>query len=498
MSTSRTHETSSATTTRKWVCVAVALALAGCATTSPMLKPDVSAAPAWNEPAPSNGGSVFPDWWGTFGSAELKQLVEQALTGSPDLAIATERVRQAEAQVRMAGASLFPTIDLGVGASSRSTSGNGSSFTSNASSATLSASYELDLWGRNRSGVRAAQSSLQATAYDRDTARLTLISGVATSYFEVLSLRSRLAIARENLAIAENVRDLVSARVRNGAASALDSSRQEATVLSQRAALLPLEQQERQTLAALAVLIGRVPEGFEVKATGVADLAVPAINPGLPAELLVRRPDLASAEAQLTGANADLAAARAALLPSIQLTGSAGTASAALLSFASGGASTTIGLALSLLQPIFDGGRLRGQKSIAESRERELVENYRKAILAAFKDVEDALVAASHQAQQETVQQEVQAQSREALRLAQVRYREGADDLLTVLDAQRTLFNAQDQLAQLRRNRLEAAVSLYKALGGGWNAAEAGRSSTGSPESAGIENPDMSLPAAAT
>jgi NodT family efflux transporter outer membrane factor (OMF) lipoprotein len=265
----------------------------------------------------------------------------------------------------------------------------------------------------------------------------------------------------------------VAARVRNGAASALDFSRQEAAVLSQRASLLPLEQQERQTLAALAVLVGRIPEGFDVKATGVADLAVPEINPGLPAALLVRRPDLASAEAQLTAANADLAAARAALLPSIQLTASAGTASAALLSFASGGAST-IGLALSLLQPIFDGGRLRGQKSIAESRERELVEAYRKTILAAFKDVEDALVAASRQAQQESVQQQVQVQAREALRLAEIRYKEGVDDLLSVLDAQRTLFNAQDQLAQLRRNRLEAAVSLYKALGGGWSAASAG------------------------
>jgi outer membrane protein TolC len=152
--------------------------------------------------------------------------------------------------------------------------------TTNASSATLSASYELDLWGRNRAGVRSAQSSLQATAYDRDTARLTLISGVATSYFQVLSLRGRLAVGRENLAIAERVRDLVDARARNGAASSLDLSRQEATVLTQRASLLPLEQLERQTLAALAVLIGRVPEGFDVKATGVADVAVPAVNPG--------------------------------------------------------------------------------------------------------------------------------------------------------------------------------------------------------------------------
>jgi multidrug efflux system outer membrane protein len=456
--------------TTKTICIAVALALTGCSTTSRMLKPTVAAPVAWNESA--SGAAVAPDWWNAFGSVELRSLVEHALKGSPDLAIATERVRQAEAQVRIAGASLFPTLDLGVGTSSRSASDSRGSSTSNASSAVLSASYEVDLWGRNRAGVRAAESSLHATTFDRETARLTLIAGVATSYFQVLSLRSRLGVARENLAIAERVRDLVSARVRNGANSQLDLSRQEATVLSQRAALLPLEQQERQTLAALAVLIGQVPEGFEVKAIGVAELAVPAIDAGVPSQVLVRRPDLASAEAQLAASNADVAAARAALLPGISLTASAGTASAALLSFVSGGTST-LGIALSLLQPIFDGGRLRGQVSVSQSRERELVESYRKAILAAFKDVEDSLVAASRQAQQETIQAEVQTQAREALRLAEVRYREGADDLLTVLDAQRTLFNAQDQLAQIRLNRLSAAVSLYKALGGGWSGAGA-------------------------
>src|SRR5262249_26782732 len=146
-------------------------------------------------------------------------------------------------------------------------------------------------------------------------------------------LRSRLDIARENLAIAERVQNTVAVRARNGAASALDVARQDATVTSQRAALLPLEQQEKQTLAALAILTGQVPEGFSVQAKGINDLAVPAIDPGMPASLLTRRPDLASAEAQLTASNADLAAARAALLPSISLTGSAGVSSGALLSF---------------------------------------------------------------------------------------------------------------------------------------------------------------------
>ena len=173
-------------------------------------------------------------------------------------------------------------------------------------------------------------------------------------------------------------------------------------------------------------------------------------------------------QAQLAASNADVTAARAALLPSIKLTGSAGLASGALLSLASGGTTAAIDIAASLLQPIFDGGRLRGQKAVAESRERELVETYRKVILSAFADVEKALAGTSRLGQQEQLQSDVQTRAQESLRLAEVRYRAGADDLLTVLDAQRTLFAAQDQLAQIRQDRLEAAVSLYKALGGGW------------------------------
>ncbi|MGQ0752552.1 MAG: TolC family protein [Betaproteobacteria bacterium] len=183
----------------------------------------------------------------------------------------------------------------------------------------------------------------------------------------------------------------------------------------------------------------------------------------------MRRPDLAAAEAQVAAANGNVAAARAALLPSIELTGSAGVSSTALLSFLSGPQSA-ISLALSLLQPIFDGGRLRGQVAISESRERELVESYRKAILSAFADVEQALVAVSRSAQREALQAQVQQSARNALRLAEIRYREGADDLLAVLEAQRTLFQAQDQLASIRLDRLAGAVALYKALGGGWTA----------------------------
>ncbi len=445
---------------KKLLVVALAGAV-GCATQSPVLTPNVTPASSYSEAAAPGAAELAGDWWKTFNSGELQTLVDEALAGSPDLAIATERVRQAEAQVRVVGASLFPVLN-----GNFDTRKNRSS---ESSSTTLSASYEVDLWGRNAAGVRGAQASLRATAFDRDAARLTLLAGVATAYFEVLSLRGRLGVSRDNLGISERVLGVVEARARNGAVSPLDVARQQAAVLSQRAGLLSLEQQERQTLAALAVLVGRLPEGFEIQATALDLLAVPSISPGLPAELLVRRPDLASAEASLAAANADLSAARAALLPSIQLTGSAGVASGALLAFL-GGPSTGVALAASVLQPIFDGGRLKSQVGIAESRERELVESYRKAILAAFADVESALAASSRLAQREALQVQVQERAREALRLAEVRYREGADDLLSVLDAQRTLFDAQDQLALTRLDRLEASVALFRALGGGWRA----------------------------
>jgi outer membrane protein, multidrug efflux system len=466
---------------RSVMAMTLVVSLSGCAIVSPRLEPDVPVAGAWNESAPADAAAVTPTWWTSFNSPELASLITQALAGSPDLAIATERVKQAEAQVRVAGASLFPQLNLTGGASgqrSGTTDGVTPAVTSSAGNIGLTASYELDLWGKNRSGVRAAESTADASRFDRDTAQLTLVSGVATSYFDVLALRTRLTIARENLDIAQKMMDVVSSRAKNGAATALDVARQEGTVASQKEALVPLEQQERQTLAALAVLLGRPPEGFDVKATGIEGLAVPSIDPGLPSTLLVRRPDLASAEAQLASANANVAVARAAMLPSITLTGTAGLATAALTSLATGGATAAVGLAASLLQPIFDGGRLSGQKAVAESKERELVETYRKAILSSFSDVEQALTATSHLGQQEQLQEDVQTQAREAQRLAEIRYKGGADDLLTELDAQRTLFTAQDALAQVQLSRLQAAVSLYKALGGGWSGAEASAAKT--------------------
>ena len=387
--------------------------------------------------------------------------------------IAAERVRQAEAQVRIAGASLFPQLSFGAGTSRRETRPDGGTWsTSDGSSATFSASYELDLWGRNAAGVRAAESSLRASRFDFETVRLTLVTGVASAYFQVLSLRGRLAIARENLVIAERVLD-GGGRPRAQWRRFRARPRAPAGGGARRCAP-PFRRSNcrsaRRCTRSRCWSAGR-PRASTRRVPSVTALAVPRVAPGLPADLLMRRPDLASAEAQLDSANANVAAARAALLPAIQLTGSAGLASNVLLNFLNA-PTAALALGASLVQTIFDGGRLRGQVDVAASRERELVESYRKSILAALADVESALASGSRTADQEMLQAQVVEQARIALRLAEIRYREGVDDLLTVLDAQRTLFQAEDQLAQIRLSRLQASIGLFKALGGGWKMTE--------------------------
>ncbi|MFM9916488.1 MAG: efflux transporter outer membrane subunit [Rhizobacter sp.] len=448
------------------IALACALTLMGCAAPIDSTRPSFDLPAKWNEASPGSG-VLQRDWWRGFQSTELASLIDNAQAGSPTLAIAAERVQQAEILVRSAGATLFPSVSIGgaTGAQRNDPSG-ASARTSKSTNVSLGVSYEVDLWGRLAAGVQGAEASLAASRYDLETARLSLTTGVANAYFQVLALRMRLVIARENLAIAERVFKIVDARHRNGAASALDVSRQRIAVMTQRATIEPLQVQERQTVTALAVLLGRTPQTLQIDTQGFGDFAIPEASASLPSELLVRRPDLASAEAQLAGADADVAAARAALLPSLSLSASAGVASASLLAFTN--PATSLGLTASLVQTLFDGGRLRNQVALGESARRQLVESYRASIYTALKEVEDALGNAVRNRGQEQAQLAIRDEAQRALRLAELRYREGADDITTVLDAQRTLFSSLDQLAQLRLARLTSVLDLYKALGGGW------------------------------
>ncbi|MEA1674231.1 efflux transporter outer membrane subunit [Nitrospirillum sp. BR 11163] len=420
------------------------------------------------------------DWWSGFNSPELTQLLAQARADNPDLGAAAARIAQAEAQAEISGASLWPSVQLGLSSTrsgSRNIKGsaaaglNGavplSDYAGNVHQASLSASYEIDFWGKNRATRDSAQFSLDASRFDSETVALSLSSNVAATYFQILAIRDRLAVARGNLENAEHVLSLIDARVQAGADSQLDLVQQRSIVATQRAAVPALEQQERTQLNALAILLGRAPEGFTVQAKGLADVQPPALGTGVPAELLTRRPDIRFAEAQLAAAGADIKVARTQMLPSVTLNASTGV-EAATLAHLVNAPTLLFSLGGDIAQSLFSGGRLEGQVHQAEGRHRELAEDYRKAALSALSDVESAVYSIDRYQDQYGLQKDAVAQSQRAFELAEDRYRGGLTDLQTLLDTQRTLLSTQDTLAQVKLSRVQASVSLFKALGGGW------------------------------
>jgi outer membrane protein, multidrug efflux system len=449
------------------------LALSGCISTE---RPDlaVDIPPAYRTAhGMSPAGWPALDWWRGFRSAELTKLVEEAESANFDIAAAVARITQADAQSKIVGSALLPAINLNsTAARSRSSQANGGGGGGGGSeqssyNAVLNASYEIDFWGKNRALSRAAQENAISLRFDRDTIAVSTVVSVATAYFLVVSSQERLRTARENVAAASRVLTLIRQRFEAGTVSALEVAQQEALVAAQRATIPQLDQTLRQSIAILAVLIGRPPESLKVRGGSLYGLGIPRLSPGLPSELLLQRPDIRSAEAQLAAADASVEAARAAFFPSISLTGQYGIASTALKNLFTPQA-ILYDVAANLAQPVFDGFRLQGQLEQAKGRQIELLENYRKSIVSGFGDVEQALIAIADGAERERLQRVVVETSRRAFDIGETRLREGTVDLVTVLITQQALFQAQDTLAVARLARLQAVLSLFQALGGAW------------------------------
>ncbi|MDQ2151208.1 efflux transporter outer membrane subunit [Alcaligenaceae bacterium C4P045] len=399
--------------------------------------------------------------WQRFGNAELADLIAMAHTGAFDLAAAMARVRQAEAYARMAGAALLPQVDASASAGRSRTDGD----TASNYGAGLSASYEIDVWGGNAAARDAARASLAATRYGRDTVQLTLTAGVATTWMQTVGARERTAIARLNLDAAERVLALVDTRWRAGMATPLERAQQRGLVATQRQAFAARERDVRDAQATLALLLGRPPQDVAVRTAHLHSIASITIAPGVPADLLTRRPDVALAERELAAADANVAAARAALLPRLTLTAGVGVGHNQVRGLFD---NPLYNLAAGLTAPVFDAGRLSGARDLALAQREELLADYRAAIVNAIGDVSLALNAIDSLAQQRQAQEEALAQAREAARLSESRYRFGAETLLTVLDAQRTLYAAQDDAVVLHLAQLQAEVALFKAAGGDW------------------------------
>jgi len=446
--------------------------LAGCLTTD---RPDLAIEiPGSYRAAPGAPVNAPPrlDWWRGFRSKELTDLIEEAQTSNFDIAVAVARIIQADATSKIAGAPLLPNVDLRANAtrtrSSQASSGGGGGPSERVSyQAALNASYELDFWGKNRAASEAAQENAIAARFDRDTVAVSSVVSVATAYFLVLSSQDRLRIARQNVEAASRVLTLIRQRFDAGTASALEVAQQETLVATQRAAIPPLDQALRQNVATLALLVGRAPAFVKVRGGSLFRLGIPTVTPGLPSELLVQRPDIRSAEAQLASADASVTAARAAFFPSITLTGQYGIASTALKNLFTPQA-IFYQIAAGLTQPVFDGFRLEGALEQARGRQLELLGTYRKTVVSAFVDVERALIAVADTAELERLQQQVVTSSRQAFSIAESRLREGTVDLTTVLVTQQALFTAQDNQVEARLARLQAVLSLFQALGGSW------------------------------
>ncbi len=464
-----------------------AFLLTGCATRVPqVLTPQI--VPKSFIPQSAESTPVWPrsDGWNGFGSLELSQLIQAAQENNRDLAAAAARVMEAHAQASIARSALFPQLTLQLGAE-RSNSGTASSSTTGPTGTTTGSSSSVvgtsvssstvNSFGVDVAGsyvlnfialpnLRAAQETFKATRFAKELLALTIMTSVADGYFNVLALREQISIANEDIAAMNGILGVIKLRVSTGTSSHLDLAQEQAQLESEEAQLPVLEESELEARVALAVLVGRPPEAFELKAQSSDGIRMPEMVPGIPSQLLLRRPDVAEAEANLASAHANLDAARAAFLPQFSLTGNTGFASTALGALLHG-PSFFWDAAASAVQAIFD-GTLIGQKSLADATQKELVADYQSAVLNAYADVESALGQVRNNAAAENHLRREADAAREAFGIAQLQYKEGTADLLNVLQAQQTLFTARNQLVQTHLALLQAFVHLFEALGGGW------------------------------
>jgi multidrug efflux system outer membrane protein len=464
----------------KWLAVlCIVASSAGCIVTQDLPDPALDTPQAYQpqgyraaKPTEQNAPPTL-DWWRGFRSSELTDLMEEAQKVNLDIAAATARFIQADAQARIAGAALLPSLS-GTGQETYSrTSGSSASGLSIGGrevvnyTASLSASYELDFWGKNREAAQAAEETSVANRFDRDVVALTTLTSVANAYFQVLASQDRIRTAERNIASATRILEAIKQRFKAGTGTDLDVAQEESVLANQRATVPPLRQILSQNVNVLATLVSRPPESVHVIGGSLNRIGSPRVTPGLPSELLTQRPDIRRQEAQLASAVANVGNARAQFFPSIQLTGQGGYQSSALVALFQPHAAffSVVG---SLTQPIFDGGKILGNFEFTKARQDELLQTYRKTVVSAFADVDNALVAIRQTTEKLRLQREVVAASQRAFQLSEQQLRAGTADIVTVLNTQLTLFQAEDVLWQAQLARLLAIVSLYQALGGGW------------------------------
>ena len=460
----------------RWSAALVGAALSACNMTPEYERPTqevgVNYRNAVPEPSPDMPRPLSR-WWSSFGSDELDVLIEEALENNHDIKAATQRIAQAEAQAGSTASALLPSVSLTAKRSVDSPNGGQGTIVTpptnkahRLSAAGISASYEFDLWGKVRASTESSLASALANVHDRETIAITLVADLTNTYMQYLEGVDRERVARNNISNMRAMHAAVKERVRLGESSELELAQQRNILAQAEATVPPIVLQRERAFNKIAVLLGRAPDTLALNGKTLFEMKLPNVSPGLPADLLLRRPDVKKAEANLMAANANIGIARAKMFPTLSLTGERGWASQLADNFISP-TSIYYTVASSLAATIFDNGKTQADIDYSLAKKAELVETYQQSILAALRDVEDALVGIRMQADLETAQLEVNSASLVAYNLSSEAFRLGMVDYLNVLETQRTRFQAEDAKVQARYGRFEALIGLYKALGGG-------------------------------
>jgi multidrug efflux system outer membrane protein len=450
-------------------------ALAGCAVGPDYERPAIESPPRYRFEDAGARDTANTAWWSQFGDKELERLIGIALAENKDVLIAAARVEEFYGRLGAQRGQQFPQVGVqGQGGRQRQSRASnplfqvlpGAELTNDFWSVDLGVSFELDLWGRLRRGTEAARADLLAAEENRRTVILTLVASVATSYVNLLNLDRQLEISRDTVRTRADSLRIFELRFKGGTISEIELQQVRSEYETAQAAVPALEKQAAQQESNLSVLLGRNP-GRIGRGGALDKLVVPVVPAGLPSELLERRPDIRQAEQQLVAANARIGVAKAAFYPSISLTGLVGVASSDLSNLFSSD-SRTWSFGGSLSQPIFTGGTLSGQLAVSEAQQQQALFTYQRAIQTAFSEVENSLVDQAKTREQLAAQsRQVEALARYAY-LARLRYDNGYTSYIEVLDSERSLFQAQLQLAQTQGQLHFALINLYKALGGGW------------------------------
>jgi len=434
---------------------------------------------AWKTAAPADAFSRG-EWWKIFNDATLTQLESDALQANQDLHAAAARVEQAAAAAGLARSAFWPQAALDASASrtqsSRTIANAFPQSLANNYNAPLIASWELDLFGRVRRLNEGARDEAASSAAIFESVRLALTAQVAQSYFALRGLDQERALLRETADLRRRELALIDARLKNGAATDLDRARAETELASAEAETAAVSRQRETVQDALAVLVGVSASSFALAENAsnalTLDAQVPTVPAGLPSDLLERRPDVAAAERALAAANARIGVAKAAFFPALSLTGSAGFASDQMSNLLHTD-SREWSIGPSLYLPIFQGGRNRANLQRSRAAFEESVATYRESVLVAFREVQDALAATAWLNEQAGAQTRALVSAQRAAKLAQARYDAGFVSYLEVIDAERTALATRRVSVQLATERFTTAVTLFKALGGGWHASGA-------------------------